>query len=226
MQDLTIIIPTLNEEKNIKQFVTKLKELYPEVNLLVVDDDSKDKTRELAKPYAEIIHRTSNKGLTASIMDGILQTKTPYFIVTDADFQHPQDKIQDIYDSLSKCVWSKYPALCIAVRKTEKGWSLKRKIISKIAILLGNIRLMLVGKYYKDNVSGFFGGRTYFISHVYLNTQWKFQSSGYKALFDILKYIPKTAKVSYVYYDFNTRKEGESKLGKKQIISFIKSLLN
>lgn len=216
MKDLTIIIPTLNEEKNIKKVVQKCKKYAKTV--LVVDDDSDDKTRIFAKKTgAKVIHRRKNKGLTASVLEGIKNTKTKYFIVIDGDGQHPSEKIPEIYEKLKK------KDLVVAVRAAVPGWPWHRKLMSKIAQLLGKVRLSFTGKHCNDLLSGFFGAKTSYVKK-YINKHSKaFVGEGYKVLFDILKYS-KNISVGEVKYVFLERKGGKSKLGKKQIFSYIKSL--
>ena len=48
MKDLSIIMPTLNEEENVKVLINILNRLYKEAEILVVDSGSKDKTKDAA----------------------------------------------------------------------------------------------------------------------------------------------------------------------------------
>lgn len=224
MKDLNIIIPTLNEEKNIGIMLFQLRKMYPGVSITVADDGSKDKTRDIVKTFKEVrlIDRSKEriKGITASVIDSIMSTEEKYFVVIDADFQHPLNKIKDIYTELDL-----YNDLVIGTRVSEIGWSFKRKVISKVAIFLGNLRLLLDFRCYRDPVSGFFGGRTKYMKRLIIKNLPNFELEGYKILFDILKYCFYDTNISYVDYDFKLRKEGESKIGKKQIKCFLKSLL-
>ena len=78
-KDLTVIIPTLNEEKNISKLVGMIMWLYPGVSVTVSDDGSKDETRDLAKKAgARALDRTNKpiKGLCVSVMDAVKICKT------------------------------------------------------------------------------------------------------------------------------------------------------
>ncbi len=68
------------------------------------------------------------RGLSASIMDGIVQSQTEYAIVMDADMQHPPGKIQDIAAKLLEG-----NDLVVANRAKVNDWALYRKIISSRA---------------------------------------------------------------------------------------------
>lgn len=226
--DLTIIIPTLNEEGNIYQMLRLLKFYYRDAEIFVVDDGSRDKTRYLVRK-AQIqnknirwINRKDRPihGITASVVEGIRDCTTKYYVVIDADFQHPIEKIKEIHERLSEY------DLVIGRRISEAGWDWKRKALSETAIFMGKVRLMLNGKIIDDVVSGFFGGKTYFTKYIFSWHSSKFQMAGYKVLFDILKYMPTNMKVGYVDYNFMLRAKGESKLGKKQIIEYMKAVFS
>ncbi len=217
MNELTIIIPTLNEEKNIPHVLQACK-TYTK-NILVVDDDSTDKTRELAEQVgAKVIHRTKNKGLTASVLDGVQNTKTKYFIVMDGDGQHDATKIPEILNILEN------NDLVVAVRESVPGWPWRRKLMSKIAETLGKVRLKLTGTNCNDILSGFFGMRTDYAKKYIANNFGCFVGGGYKVLFDILK-NSKNIKIAEVNYVFFERKGGKSKIGRKQILAFLRSLI-
>lgn len=226
--ELSIIIPTLNEEGNIKKLLDILSRLYAGSRIIVADDGSIDKTQLIVKNYSKRNHRImlldrskkEQKGLTASVIDAIFKAETKYFVVIDADMQHPPEEIEDIYLGLKAG-----KNLVIGSRiNPESGFNLFRQILSKTAILLGNLRLFLAGKHYNDIMSGFFGAETALTVRIIKPNINKFEMGGYKILFEILKYAPKNLSVGYVRYNFGRRKKGESKLGKRQIISFLKSL--
>jgi len=220
-KDTTVIIPTLNEEKNISKIIDLIKKQYKGINIIVSDDGSKDNTQKIVEKtkHVTLLDRSNKKtkGLTASVIDAAKITNTKYIVVIDADLQHPVKTIKDIRKKLENC------HIVIATRKKTENWPLTRKIISRAAILLGQIRLMLNLVFVEDPVSGFFGIRTDLMKNTLRRKEEKFEKTGYKILFDTLKYSKK-AKIAEVYYNFKTREHGSSKIGKKQIISYLKSL--
>jgi len=217
--DTTVIIPTLNEEKNISNIISKINK-YKGIKIIVSDDGSKDNTQKLAKKYAKVIDRKKEpiKGLTASVIDAVKATKTKYIIVMDADLQHPVETIEKIRNELKKY------KIVIATRKRTLKWKLSRKIISKIAIILGRLRLLFRGMIILDPVSGFFGIHSTLFQKTLNKSEHKFEKQGYKVLFDILKYTP-NKHIEEIYYEFKTRKHGTSKIGRKQIISYLKAII-
>ncbi|MHA1992958.1 MAG: glycosyltransferase [Candidatus Hodarchaeales archaeon] len=228
VSETTVIIPTLNEEKNIHNMITQLLSLYPRISVIVADDGSKDKTGTIVSDFhaknekIRLLDRKDEevKGLTISLIDALEITKTHYFIVIDSDFQHPPDKIGEgieLFKSENK--------LIIGTRTSVEGWGLKRKIISWGATTLGKISLFLRRRTRpKDIMSGFFGGETEIVRTIIRNHPETISPRGYKLLFDILKVLPRDTQIGEFYYEFQTRTAGESKIGMKQILVYFRSL--
>lgn len=118
-EDLTIILPTLNEEGNIRFLIEELINILPDVSIIVVDDSSTDDTQKIVKKLAQnisqisLIERKEKPCLTLSIMEGMHTAKTDYIAWMDADFFHPPKIIKKLYKiaQLSGC--------CIASRFTK-----------------------------------------------------------------------------------------------------------
>ncbi len=227
MQGITIILPTLNEEKNILKIIRQILLVKKSAKIIVSDDGSKDRTKRavlsLRSKQILFLDRGKKKvhGLTASAIDAILHVKTPYFIVMDADLQHPAKSIPEI----AYCLESGAD-MAIAYRTGKKN-SLPphRKAISIGAHALASLRLALAGKPRPpDLTSGFFGMRTSLARSIILRS--RFQHEGYKVMFELLKNLPKGAEVGLVPYEnFAHRTQGISKFRPRHVIYFLRSLL-
>ena len=69
MKELLIIIPAFNEEKTIKKIIQKVK-IFGDV--LVVNDGSKDKTKDIAlKNRVSVISHNTNLGYDQAINSGL-----------------------------------------------------------------------------------------------------------------------------------------------------------
>lgn len=225
--DTTVIIPTLNESENISKLIDTIEKLYPKINILVADDGSTDGTTQIVLQKHEyntkirLLDR-SNKlhGLTASILDAIDNVDTEYSIVIDGDFQHPPEKIRDISSSLKIG-----NDLAVGTRMKVENWGIFRHAISIGATKLGVISLKLRrSARCKDIMSGFFGVRTEVMKEYIEKNQPFFKGEGYKVLFDLLKLLPADVKLAEVPYVFRNREEGHSKINKKHMVVYFKSL--
>jgi Glycosyltransferases involved in cell wall biogenesis len=101
---ISIILPTLNEAGNITSLIECLvaalqKAGLNEIQIIVVDDDSSDRTWEIASTIVcpparvEVIRRMENHGLTSSLSAGIEAAKQPVLVWLDCDFSHPPERI-------------------------------------------------------------------------------------------------------------------------------------
>ena len=223
--DITIIIPTLNEARNIGDLLMMLLRSYKGAKAIVADDGSGDGTRgivqRIGRKHRSVIfldrRSSGTHGLTASVLDAALNVKTAYFVVMDGDMQHPPEKVAEIVEKLRRGC-----DIVIGTRtKVEGGWPAQRKLMSVIATTAARIRLM---KNVKDPMSGFFGAKAGLLRKAIAKSSGRFEREGYKALFDLLKILP-NAKTCEVPYVFGERLRGESKIGQKQVFSFVRSLL-
>lgn len=92
-QSVTIIIPAYNEAPTIGEFVTKTKKLYPDFEVIVINDGSKDNTAEVAgKAGASVYNHPYNIGNGAAVKAGIRIAKGDILVFMDGDGQHlPED---------------------------------------------------------------------------------------------------------------------------------------
>lgn len=113
MKKITIIIPTYNEAENLPKMVSALFSLsLPELDLLVVDDNSPDGTGQLAEDLGKqfpgrvaILHRPGKMGLGSAYIAGFrqaLQQGADAVLQMDADFSHPVEKIPEMVAALGE----------------------------------------------------------------------------------------------------------------------------
>ncbi|MFN2120464.1 MAG: glycosyltransferase [Anaerolineales bacterium] len=102
---VSVLMPTYNEAGNIQALVQEtahaLKDAaVADFELIIVDDDSPDRTWEKAAHVAgvdanrvKVIRRMRDHGLTASLREGIAAARHEIVVWMDCDFSHPPDKI-------------------------------------------------------------------------------------------------------------------------------------
>ncbi len=143
MKKITAIIPTYNEAENLPKLVSALFSLpLPELDLLVVDDNSPDGTGQLAEdlakqyslpsPRIEVLHRPSKQGLGTAYISGFrhsLRRGAEAMLQMDADFSHPAEKIPEMVAALAKAdvvIGSRY----VAGGSVDEAWPIWRKALS------------------------------------------------------------------------------------------------
>ncbi|CAE6496672.1 glycosyltransferase [Candidatus Nitrosotenuis uzonensis] len=227
---ISIIVPTYNESKNILQVLKSIEENLPKnatAQTIVVDDNSPDGTGKIVEEYLQsvkklanhtidIIHRKTKEGLSSAILKGIQYATGNTIVVMDSDLSHPPNLLPKMLDALKH---TKYD-IVIASRYVKggsiDGWTLKRKIMSKTATFIAKHGL---GVSAKDPMSGFFAFRRQVIQGL------KFDAIGYKMLLEILV-KKKNAKILEIPYTFTNRKFGSSKLDFRTVTDYLRAVWN
>jgi len=229
-EEITLIIPTLNEAGNIEAVLNFALNNFQSINILVVDDNSNDGTIKIVKDFSlknkniKLLERKNKRGLTSAVIDGVKKTKTKYIIVIDGDNQHPLNKIKDMAEKL-------YAGnqIVIGARKNFKNEKpFYRRLISLFANKTALFILKTKNKLYvSDVLTGFFGvERDLFIKTFNTNSK-RFVMKGQKVLFDLLKCLDKnSAKIDEVKIVLNKRRYGKSKQSLKQGILLLRSFLS
>ena len=103
--EVTILLPAYNEEQSIGRTIREVKQLYPDFEILVVDDGSSDNTRQEAiNAGANVMRHPHNIGNGAAIKTGLRYASGEWVLMMDADGQHkPEDiakllKYKDNFD--------------------------------------------------------------------------------------------------------------------------------
>ena len=111
---VTVVIPTYNEAENLPKLVLALFSLHiAGLKILVVDDNSPDRTgalaEDLARQYPDcvsVLHRPEKAGLGMAYLAGFskaLADGSQAIAQMDADFSHPPEKIVDLLKTLEDC---------------------------------------------------------------------------------------------------------------------------
>jgi dolichol-phosphate mannosyltransferase len=218
--DLTVIIPTFNEEDNIEKMIITVDSICKANNIteeiLVVDDNSNDRTITIVKkliadhPFLHLLIRTQNPGLSPSLFDGINNAKADLVQCIDCDFSHPPEKIPVFYHLLK----NEGNDMVIGSRYVRGGavinWPFMRRVLSSGAALLG--RLMI--PHVKDSGSGFFAINRDILTGTQLSPR------GFRMGFEILGKAHWT-RVKEIPIIFKDREFGQSKLKGRIIYDFL-----
>src|SRR5688500_5207910 len=104
------VIPTYNEKDNIVRLVEQLRELYPELHALIVDDNSPDGTGSIAErmknAQLDVLHRKSKEGLGKAYLAGFskaLSDGADMVIQMDADLSHDPVYIETMLTAIKEC---------------------------------------------------------------------------------------------------------------------------
>ena len=92
--EVSIVIPVYNEVQVIGSVIKTLKEKYPDYEILVVNDGSKDDSANQARQAgARVVSHVYNRGNGAAIKTGIRSARGRLLVLMDGDGQHNPDDI-------------------------------------------------------------------------------------------------------------------------------------
>ena len=102
---ISVVVPSFNEEEGIEPFLKSLcDQTLPrdQYEIIVVDGNSKDKTREIAEKYADKVFIQTSKKVGGARNDGVLASKYDLIVTTDADCFLPRPWLETIVKDFEK----------------------------------------------------------------------------------------------------------------------------
>ena len=137
---VTIVIPTYNEAENLPKIISAIFALpVPDLNLLIVDDNSPDGSGKIAEELGaahagqlEVLHRPGKLGLGTAYIQGFqqaIQHGADAIGQMDADFSHPPEKVVELVAALQCCdmaLGSRY----VPGGSLDDRWPVWRKALS------------------------------------------------------------------------------------------------
>lgn len=120
---VSIIIPAFNEEKNIAKLLNSIKEQsYRKIEVIIVDDASKDKTADIAKKLGAKVFRRKHAERSVQRNFGASKAKGKYFLFLDGDMELTENVVKDSVETLEK---GKYKLLIIPERTVGNNFIAK-----------------------------------------------------------------------------------------------------
>lgn len=226
--DTSIIIPTYNERENIARLIPLIQEVFNDYNvkgeIIIVDDNSPDKTGNLAEEFAKIygnirvIHRKEKLGLGSAYKTGFKEAKGKIVFEMDADHSHDPRAIPLFIEQIEKgadvVIGSRY-----ITGGSIVGWPFQRKLISKYANLLANF---ILGINVKDATSGYRAYTRRALNDIDIDT---IKSTGYAFQLEMAhRARKKSFKIFEIPITFVDRKTGKSKLSRTEILKFFSTV--
>ncbi len=229
MSKIVIVMPTYNESENIGRMLDVLvkRELRGiknhKVEILVVDSKSPDGTAEIVqekmKKYPQVhLLSTDKGGLGADYVKGMKYAmgtmKADAIMEMDSDFQHDPRDVKRLIAALDRGADHVIGSRYIKGGEIPKEWGIHRKAMSFFGSLFA--RLMLFMFSIHDMTSGFKLTKTEYLKKVDLDNLYsKYYAYKIQILYEIAKLGAKITEVPIIFYE---RKEGTSKISRKDLI--------
>ena len=146
---LSVVLPAYNAAGHVAVSVQRLRselgQVFPELEIVVVDDGSDDKTQQLARQAGadQVIVFDQNRGKGAAVRAGVLAASCDVVVFTDVDLSYGPDVIHQLVDALGDGT-----QVCVGVRSFAKknSSSRMRQFGSNFIGLLARVFLSFHGK--------------------------------------------------------------------------------
>ncbi|EEC49061.1 dolichyl-phosphate mannosyltransferase [Phaeodactylum tricornutum CCAP 1055/1] len=228
----SVILPTYNERENLPIIFYLLHKTFEACKLrfevVVVDDNSPDGTKSVAeaiqKSYGNelvtIVSRAGKLGLGSAYVAGLKSARGDRIVLMDADLSHHPSAIPDMIRVMDE-------KKCEIVTGTRyrkgggvAGWDTKRKLTSKGANVLADFLL-------NPGVSDLTGSFRLYRRDILEQILPKVKSTGYSFQMEIVVLAKKMGCViEEIPITFVDRLYGESKLGPREIVLYLKGLVH
>ena len=153
--EILVIIPAYNEEKDITLVIKKTRQSVPGVDIVVIDDGSKDATSRMAQDAgAAVLSHSINLGPGAAAQTGFkyaLRYSYEYVVQLDADGQHEPQYINDLLAALQSSsadvvIGSRF----LGIKGYKPPW-IRRMGMA----IFGSLTSLIIGQRITDSTSGF-----------------------------------------------------------------------
>ena len=225
----SIIIPTFNENKNLKILIPLI---YKTINyhksqfeIIIVDDNSQDGTIQTLKIFKKkfknirgVVRKNKSRDLSLSCIYGFELSKFENILVMDADLQHNPKYLNLLVKKFSKSNIDFLIACRDFNNKSKVKINFIRFLSSKIIIILFNF---LLGFRTNDPMSGFF----IFKKKIFTENKNRLFAKGYKILADLIYSSKNMLKIKDQFIIFDERCMNTSKLNFKILFLILIFLL-
>lgn len=218
---ISVIVPTYREAESLPHLIDRVAALRErhglDLEMLIIDDDSRDGSVEVvaarAEDWVRIHVRTEARGLSAAVLEGARRASGDILVCMDADLSHPPESLphmlQKIREGADFVVGSRY----VEGGATADDWGAMRWLNSRVATLLArpltNLRDPMAGYFALPRVT-FEGGRD-------------FNPVGYKIGLELIIKC-RCERVVEVPITFESRRFGQSKLTFRQQLLYLQHL--
>lgn len=220
-RSVTIVVPTYREAQSLPHLLDRIATVRAQtglgIDVLVMDDDSRDGSMELVasrgEPWVELVVRTENRGLGAAVLDGMRRARGRVFVCMDADLSHPPEALPQMLQGLEEGADFVLGSRYVSGGTTSDEWGLFRWLNSRVATWLARPLTPV-----HDPMSGFFA-----LPKPVFERGTQLSPVGYKIALELIVKC-RCERVVETPIHFEHRRYGESKLTFTQQLLYLHHL--
>jgi len=211
----TVVLPTYNEAQNLEALVVRIREVVPDIGVLIVDDNSPDGTGRIADDLAArlggvaVLHRPGKQGLGNAYRHAfatVLGGDVDAVVTMDVDFSHDPSAIPSMLAALENGADAVVGSRYVRGGRTV-NWPLHRRVLSR----WGNVYTAgILGVSTRDCTSGFRAYRATALAAIAPETT---RADGYAFLTELVLRLSRLGhRIDEVPITFTERVHGASKM--------------
>lgn len=216
-----VVVPTYQEAENVERFLRAVRQTAPDVEIMVVDDNSPDGTGQIAERIAEdlgqisVLHRTAKEGLGAAYREAfavVLAGSHDVVVQMDCDLSHDPVMINTLIEAVAEgadcAIGSRY-----VPGGSTPNWPLRRRVLSRYG---NRYTSAVLGLGIRDATSGFRAYRTDTLRKIEVSTT---TSSGYAFMGELAhRMVGAGLRIVEIPITFVDRAHGRSKMSTRIIL--------
>jgi len=98
---ISVVIPTFREDKYIAAILSKLVNIKPKIEIIIVDSGSEDKTVRVAREFTDKVYQIGERGISKARNYGARQANGDIVVFMDADVDPPLDFVEKVLSSFN-----------------------------------------------------------------------------------------------------------------------------
>ena len=204
--EIAVLIPCYNEELTVGKVIQDFKRELPDAKVYVYDNNSKDKTSEVALRHGAIVRKELRQGKGNAVRSMFMEIEADYYIMVDGDDTYPAEFVHE----LLKPLINNEADMVIGDRLSNGTYESEND--RAFHNLGNNLVKGLINKLYKTNIqdimTGYRGFNKFFVK------SFPVMSPGFEIETELsIHTLDKRFKIKEVAIDYRDRPEGsESKL--------------
>ncbi|NDE79971.1 MAG: polyprenol monophosphomannose synthase [Actinobacteria bacterium] len=218
---VAVVLPTYNESENLRPMVSRLREVLPDIRIVIADDNSPDGTGRLADECAlefgniDVLHRPGKQGLGNAYRHGfshVFGSDVDVIVTMDVDFSHDPAVIPNMLNAIEAGADAVVGSRYVRGGGTV-NWPIHRRLLSR----WGNLYTgALLGVKVRDCTSGFRAYRRSALQSIAPETT---VADGYAFLTELVLRLARSGySIVEVPITFKEREFGTSKMSGRIIV--------
>lgn len=141
---LSVVMPVYNEETTVREMIEKVLSVDIVKQLIIVDDCSEDKTRDVLKifssnPKVKLVYHQKNMGKGAALKTAFREVNGDVVVIQDADLEYEPEEFKEMIIPIQKGRADAVYGSRLTFAKPQRAYLFTHRVGNKIVTLFASI---------------------------------------------------------------------------------------